>query len=514
MEVTNIEKFSFTQLVITTPVTINYGDGRIVSLAAGTYNFPNANIVNTYASPFTGQIVISSTNLTGITTLSISSNGASTYILPQTTGSVGSPSGFPVYIEGSELVKLDGLTTLSLTNLVLISGATTLDFARTLQSITVSWADVSGTISNLPDAVPVAKTAQVVLGNFNTVSGNLSTMPASYRTIDISGSNTISGNISSLQAHVGSFSVLGANTLTGNIANIPNSYSSTTVTSSVLRTFNVQGYNTLSGSIREFDIERIQFLSIVGEDDPGNPGTGGNTISGSIDAGGGDTRLWNTASNFTILQVLGKNIISGDLSTLSASTGLIRLAIDGKLTPSAGNTISGNLSSITGLASLNRLILNGDTSVTGNLSSLSGLSLLQTALFAGQNTIAGDLSSLPTSIYRFGIEGNCTVNAYSVSKEKASTMNAFNVVPTNAPTNRLSAADLERLVIDLDQLVSTTGSRGWNKFEGVTLPRIILYGQWSSPSAPALAAYNSLVAKFDAIQAGLGATNITITNYP
>jgi hypothetical protein len=495
IKATDVERFSFSYLTTTVDLEIDFGPNSVIALA-GTYDWLPTPIVNDYVTPYTGDIIIRASDLSGITRMEIVANDANNYILPQATGTAGTPSDFTIYIEGSELAKLDGLDRLVISNpAVLISNATTSQLAKTLTFISITYADVSGSIADLPDASPVAKTAYISLGAFNTVTGDLSTMPVSYNRINISGANTISGNVSSIQTQVTVFNVLGANTLTGSISTIPN------INTGGLTQFNVQGYNTLSGHIRSFNIEQMLVLSIAGEENPATPGIGGNTVFGDIDPSVGDPRLWNTG--LVLFQVLGKNTITGTLSTFQNCTALTRIAIDGF------NTIGGDLSTLPVGAPLDRLILNGSTIVAGDLSDLTSFTVLRTVSFAGNNTVSGDLSDLPKSIYNFNVEGDATVNAYSTQKEKANPMNRMAVFPTNVAVNRLSSGEIEQLVIDLDQLVDTVGSRIWNKFEGVTPPSIILYGQWSAPSAPALAAYNSLVVKLTA-QGG----TITINDIP
>jgi hypothetical protein len=497
---------TFSNFKSSQPFTIVWGDGNTTTYAAD----PATGIVtHTYSTPYTGNIIIRSSNLTSITEFEIATPGN---IVPSTTGNATTPSSFPLHINGSEITKLDGLIKLVLTQNVLLNDTTTAQLPRTLENITVSWADVLGTIANLPDAIPVAKTGQLILGNFTSVSGNLSTMPASYRVISVSGTNTISGNISSLQGHVVSFAVLGSNTLTGNVAGIPNSYTSGSVGSSVLTSVNIQGLNTLSGNIREFNIENIRFLSITGD------APGGNVLGGSIDATVSDTRLWNTVTtpglSFTLLQVLGKNTISGDLSTLTNCTRLSRISIDGKLSPSLGNTLTGDLSDlpVTGGAGVNnvmdRLILAGANTITGSLTDISNFSVLRTITLTGSSLITGTLSDLPTSTYSLNIEGQSNIGTYPTQREKG-TANAYNlsrfaVRPFTPLTGSLSAADLSQLLIDLDIVVTTLASRTWEKSEsGIVPANISLYGDFANITAPAVAALASLNTKI--VTTGIGA---------
>lgn len=530
MVATGITKFSFSYLVTSVPISINFGPAT-VNYAAGTYDFSVTPITYTYATAYTGNITISAIDLTGITRFEIAANTTTpsviNYILPQNTGS--SAASFTVYILGTQLAKLDGLTRLNIANTVLISNTTTLQLPRTLSYTSIVWADVSGFISGLPNATPTTKDSFVNILNLNTITGDLSTMPSSYNSISIGGGNTISGQISFLQSHVQSFNVLGANTLTGNVSLIPNSYTSGTVANSVLTSVNIQGYNTLSGNIREFNIERIRLLSITGDVNT-STGLGGNTITGTIDANGTDTRLWNTLTAtgssvvvggitiipgpFSTLQILGKNTISGTLSTLTNCTLLNRISIDGKLSPSAGNTLTGNLSSLP-LASgtntvLDRLILAGANTVVGALTTITNFTKLRTITLSGLSNITGTLSDLPISVYSLNIEGNSNIKTYPTQREKASPISRFSNIPKTPAGNSLSAAQLSQLLIDLDQLVSTTGSRTWERSEaGIIAASITLYGDLANITSPGDAARLSLIAKFAALT-GTGNT-VTVT---
>jgi hypothetical protein len=534
MVATGITKFSFSNFITSVPISINFGPAT-VNYPAGTYT-GGTMITYTYSTAYTGSITISTVDLTGITTLEIAANittpSVIDYILPQRTGNISSPSGFTVYIAGNQLVKLNGLTKLNINNTVLISATTTGQLPRTLSSISILYADVSGFISALPDATPTTKDSFINVQNFNTVTGDLATMPSSYNSINFGGDNTISGQIFSLQSHVQSFAILGKNTLAGNVNTIPNSYASGTVANSVLTSFNVQGYNTLSGNIRQFNIERIRLLSIVGEPNP-STGLGGNTISGTIDANGADTRLWNTLTAtgspivvggitiipgpFTTFQVLGKTTISGTLSTFTNCTLLNRIAIDGKTTgaiPTAGNTITGNLSSLP-LASgtntaLDRLILAGANTVVGALTTITNFTVLRTITLSGSSNITGTLSDLPISVYSLNIEGNSNIKTYPTQREKASPISRFSNIPKTPAGNSLSGAQLSQLLIDLDQLVLTTGSRTWERSEGGIIAAVItLYGDLANITTPGDTARLSLIAKFAALP-GTGNT-VTIT---
>ena len=499
IKASNITKFSISSFSSSLDVEIDYGT-RTVFVPAG-QNITN--ISNTYATQYTGDIIIRCANLAAITKLEIAANDANDptkqYILPQQTGTILNPGGFPAYITGTELNKLTGLITLNISNVVFISNAITINFARTLSSINVLWADVSGSIEFLPNAIPLVKTGVVSILNLNTLSGDIARMPPSYYVISIGGSNTISGDIKDIQAHVASFAVLGNNTLTGDLADLPNSYSSINgVTNCILTSINIQGFNTITGNIREIDIERMRFLSITGEENPDNGNIGGNTISGTIDADLIDTRLWNV--NLSLFQILGKNTITGFLSSLTRCAALTRISIDGKLGTSAGNTIAGDLTDLPTISvrtnnNLNRLILAGNNTVTGDLLDISNFTVLRTIILTGRSLITGTLSDLPLSTYELTIDGESNINTYPSRKEKANPMSRFAVKPKTLTGNYLSVIELEQLIIDLDQTIFVSGSRAWEKGEGIIVPYVFLYGNSAFTNPAAITAKDSLEAK-------------------
>lgn len=503
-----ITKFSISSFSSSLDVEIDYGT-RTVFVPAG-QNITN--ISNTYTTEYTGDIIIRCANLAAITKLEIAANDQTNqYILPQQTGTVLNPQQFPAYITGTELNKLTGLITLNISNVVFISNAITINFARTLAYINVLWADVSGSIEFLPNAIPLVKTGVVSILNLNRLSGDIARMPPSYNVISIGGANTISGDIKDIQIHVASFAVLGNNTLTGNLADLAASYTRGNLASSKLTSINIQGFNTITGNIRELDIERMRFLSITGEENPNNSNIGGNTIFGTIDADLIDTRLWNV--NLTLFQILGKNIISGSLSNFTNCLDITRISIDGKLGTSAGNTVSGSLADLPTVrfrnTSLDRLILAGNNTVVGDLTDISNFTVLRTIVLTGLSNITGTLADLPSSTYVLTIDGESNINTYPRRKEKANPMSKFAVKPKNLIGNSLSVLQLEQLVIDLDQTVLTPGSRAWEKSEGIILANITLYGNPSFTNPLAIAALASLRAKIETPPGGaIGSVNI------
>lgn len=440
IKVTDIERFSFSYLITSVDLQIDYGPTSVTALA-GTYDWSATPIGNDYSVPYTGDIVIRASDLTGITRMEIVANDTNDYILPQAIGTASVPSGFTAYIDGVELAKLDGLSRLFISNpAVLINDATTSQFAATLNYINIINADVSGDIANLP-----ANGSTIALGNFNTVDGDIVGLSSTYSTVSFTGLNIISGDIGDIGPIVSSFTVLGLNTLTGDLAGIPGSFSTTGL--SPLINFNVQGYNTITGDINELPISTIRICSITGEDGP----LEGNTVSGSI-----NDRFF--SSNLRVFQVRGSNTLSGDINAFTGCTSLQRLVIRGESSdPLTGTTVSGALSSLPTTTTLTEINFGGKNTISGTLLNLSGYINLRFLIIDGNtavgegNTVTGDIKDIPTSASYISLTGRNTITQYSVSKIWASVMYQFIHLPLDyTTTNRLSTADIDRLIIDFD----------------------------------------------------------------
>jgi len=147
---------------------------------------------------------------------------------------------------------------------------------------------------------------------------------------------------------------------------------------------------------------------------------------------------------------------------------------------------------------LDRLILAGANTVTGDLFDISDFTVLRTIILTGSSLITGTLSDLPLSTYILNIEGESDINTYPSRKEKANPMSRFGVKPKNLIGNYLSVVQLEQLIIDLDQTVSTSESRAWEKGEGIIVPNVTLYGNSAFTNPLAISAKNSLEAKLNA----------------
>jgi hypothetical protein len=108
------------------------------------------------------------------------------------------------------------------------------------------------------------------------------------------------------------------------------------------------------------------------------------------------------------------------------------------------------------------------------------------------NTVTGDIKDIPTSTSYISLTGRNTITQYSVSKTWASTMYQFIHLPLDyATTNRLSTADIDRLLVDLD--VPT-----WSLYFG-TSGIIVSAGDRTLTPSPSLTAYNNLTAELGAL---------------
>ena len=139
--------------------------------------------------------------------------------------------------------------------------------------------------------------------------------------------------------------------------------------------------------------------------------------------------------NFYYFLVYGSNTITGNLSSLSGLSALYYFRITGS------NTITGNLSSLSGLSALNYFLVHGSNTITGNLSSLSGLSALNYFVVIGSNTITGDLSSLNglSALYYFQVYGSNTITGNLSSLSGLSALSYFRIYGSNTITGDLSS---------------------------------------------------------------------------
>jgi hypothetical protein len=250
----------------------------------------------------------------------------------------------------------------------------------------------------------------------NIVSGNISNLPTNLASLKIAGLNTVTGDVTGFANQswnsTSNIQVLGNNSISGSFANLPN-ISKIWISNGQLNlsTYNlayVTTGNTITGLLT---LKTSQNDVIIG---------GANTISGSLTGTTvytGSTRMQrlviggNNTINGTMSQlrvpnyfiIAGDNTISGDLSQMNIGGTELQFMIFQK-----GNTCT-TASAVT--------IVNSGNTVTGNISSLSGMVILGNLFLGGQNTVYGNLGSLSTlsNVNQFIVVSNSNgINACSL----------------------------------------------------------------------------------------------------
>ena len=148
------------------------------------YNIPgSATRSHTYTSPYTGQVRISSPNLSRIKSFVTNSSSFTAAPLRSVT------------IFGTEIQKLVGLLTLNVGfGLDISLYCSTSQLPSTLTSISIYKGDLSGNLQYLPSGTTYLN----VLGT--SMTGNINQLPIGLTTCVIGGTNTVSGEIG--RAHV------------------------------------------------------------------------------------------------------------------------------------------------------------------------------------------------------------------------------------------------------------------------------------------------------------------------
>jgi hypothetical protein len=426
---------------------IDWGDGNVSHFTGAGEKVFN----HTYASSYTGDIKIIIDNTSGITSLNFS--GGTTPIASSTYQ--------PIEIKTSELSKFDSLKTITFDNKdILISGdlaelPITLENLWYVNSTAISEivslprsikllnlpnvnTSLSGNIKDLPPNI----TSLSVTGT-NTILGNIIDFPATLTYIDISGSNQISGNIKDIPFSTTFFQVTGSNTITGDIALLnsrtnlstlkvegSNTISGNLSGLSFLNLINItiKGSNTITGLISALPYGSIQTINI----------TGNNTISGSINS---------LPAKLSSIYVQGNNTISGDI-TAGLPTNLNEFYISG----TGAGVITGNLSGLSSYTNLGVFSVFAGNTISGNLSSLPTAGI-NTFEVTGNNTIAGNIAGIYTSIRKFVLTGSNTA-VYTGTKTWFSNMEYVNIQKTGG----YITAQLDQLFIDLAN-ANWTGSK-------------------------------------------------------
>jgi len=115
-----------------------------------------------------------------------------------------------------------------------------------LTRLVVSTVSVDGTLNQIR---PLTALLNYRCQNINTISGNLSDLPASLVYFYCQGSNTISGALSDLPASLIDFRCTGSNTISGDLSDL----------SASLVDFRCQGSNTISGDLSDLPVSLVDF---------------------------------------------------------------------------------------------------------------------------------------------------------------------------------------------------------------------------------------------------------------
>lgn len=462
----------FENITSTVPFTIFWDEANNISqsYASGTFSAEH-----TYSSPFTGQIIIETQNLSGIKRIEIQpySNVTPLALTPYSANSYD----YPFSIADSEIYKLDGLQELIIKESGLVN-ASTLSFSRYLTRIDISYADVYGSLDQLPLTLGYLRLEQVTPIYGNVI--DFKTINASFSSIFVGGNNTISGDIGDLPVNCQELTINGLNTISGNLVSIPGGS-----VSSPLSSFRVGGYNIIHGDLSSMNWNNLLLFSISSASPHGV--TAG-YITGNID----NITFRPDMTGFSLFG--GINDITGNVSQFSKNLSSLSVSGNSSFYGSVGNTLYGNLSDLPH-TNMRELSLVGKNEVTGSLDTYGTASNLYIFIMGGSSSISGDLSDVPPNTSIVELYGYTTVATYSTSRSWGGTRNMTRVV-VDAAVNTIpfTASDINRILIDLD-------SYNWSDFSSIS-KSINLRGPIPI-SGPELVAYNSLYTK-------LGG-NLTIT---
>jgi hypothetical protein len=253
----------------------------------------------------------------------------------------------------------------------------------------------TGAISSLPSTV------QKILFNYQTtVYGNTNNLPASIRWVTIDGTSLITGDTSSF---VGQYPNLTQRLSLNGLSNISGLMSELPNCSTISINYGIQNTTSTLGAPIYLDLAY----------------SSGNTISGTF----------TLKSNNELVQVCGRNTISGNLSSTSAATNLAILTITGL------NTISGDV----GLLRLpnHTVVIGGNNTLSGNISTFASntnIGIIRNIIIAQQGNISNgptDLGNNPDTqtqtSYRHNIvsSGNTITGNFTTLQTAVSLLNVY-----------------------------------------------------------------------------------------
>ncbi len=225
-----------------------------------------------------------------------------------------------------------------------------------LTSLTINYGRLVGQMSDLTS---LSNLTNLIVKYDYTTSPNLNEIPTSIQQLIIGsgGYTTITGDISVISSTtIQEFSIRGSNTVYGDISTLPNS----------VTTINVTGSNTLSGNTSDFNFPNLTYLFLQGSntvtgDVVNLPNTitslymyGNNTIYGSLS---------DIPASINILNLTTTGILTGDLSDLPRN-GYSQLTLNG-----SNSSLSADTSTIPIVSGVT-FNVTIDGSLTGDLSDL------------------------------------------------------------------------------------------------------------------------------------------------
>lgn len=475
-----IERIDF---LASRPIIIDWGDGTTTTLSSS----PAFSVSHTYdpliyPAGYTGQIIIKATDLTKITRLHLN----------DVFGTNVPPTGKFALVTGSEISKLDGVTTLQMRFATL--NCTTSQLPRSITSLTSILGNISGDVANLPTNIQSINLGNYGLGgiiyfNSNTINGLVTNFRSTLRSISIYGQNTLDGNINTINSSVRnlctSFNIGGDNTITGDITSTFNA-------NTVMISFSVFGYNTIFGNLdgngivpafpstvmTTFQLSGLSYPSgttlgafghmsvlktLVMEFDeavlpwPTNIGT---SLTGDVA---------DLPSTINFCLIAGANTVSGDVADIPSGVYVGQTSyinIRGTATgsnPTGGNTISGLVDDIP--TNCRFFTVTGKNTIDGDIANIPAVTDL-TTIRIGSNTqtVFGNLWNLPAQIKVFEITNGLGVITYTppvpypsltVSKTWATGLNRLWI---KNPAVTLPLNDMDQLLIDVANVTWATSS--------------------------------------------------------
>jgi hypothetical protein len=504
------------QITSTCPFSINWGDGTTTNYDSGV----NISIIHVYANPYTGNIILSSYNLSAITSIIFDD------VSPLHTTS---PLYNPITILTSELFKLKGLQNLNFSSFNIFLSGIAAQLPRSLETLNVVNTNLSGSTYDLPqNSGGYIGLINTTLTGANTIGGPTLGLPRSLEYINIQGNNFISGTTTDLPRLLYNLQIEGNNTIsgfTGDIfdtptVGIPRSVETLIITGNntingdiaflphVLYQCMITGLNTVYGDIADLSLQ-LENIEI----------TGANYISGDIQSLSlltnlykfyiqgantlvGDTQYLPSLIETFYISGTGAFSITGDLTTNPLPSGIIVFIVSGsigsasilgdlsdletlplidfvignnnaftgnltslsliptledfELSASIFSSIAGNLSSLSLLTSLDTFVLSCNNTVTGNISSITGLVNMNKFVIEGQNTITGNIGLLPANSHFIKIGG--TTHTVNVYSIPIAWTSVMNTFSITGGTTPLGITTITNLINDLGLTGVTWGT--------------------------------------------------------